>query len=371
MQKDDLETRLLQIEQEIENAQKEFADFKQNILTKISDIKAKKYVETPVKKIEIDVGDYIDSSEDSDNEPIKRKRFIHGIEDENLMKFLKLSDDEINMISNKPEDDIYNETEKSILKKQHDLEEFKKLDSKEYYCFINKQTYFYNEMCQTLCYHDKPFSLCKRCEGGGWNLCRKCTKIHGKYHNRGYCNQCFSNMFSLEKHNKSYKKREFAVIDFILKTFPNFNWAHDEKIELNYKTSNRRPDLILELSDRYIMIEIDEKQHKKYSIFDDKKRLEDISSYLKHGLKLIIIRFNPDNFFDHKGVRYKSCWKKCSIEKDMLIIEDKQKEWNYRLNILKKVIEKYLNPTILPSQDVITIKLFFDFFKSKNMKLHI
>jgi hypothetical protein len=53
------------------------------------------------------------------------------------------------------------------------------------------------------------------------------------------------------------------------------------------------------------------------------------------------------------------------------IFENKQKEWNYRLNILKKVIEKYLNPTILPSKNVITIKLLFDFFKSKNMKLHI
>ena len=60
-------------------------------------------------------------------------------------------------------------------------------------------------------------------------------------------------------------------IDFILKSFPQFNWAHDETLEFNDKTSTRRPDLILQLSNKCIIIEIDENQHKnkEYNILSD------------------------------------------------------------------------------------------------------
>ena len=328
---------------------------------------------TEPTKIHLLINDDAESSDENDSMPIKRERIIYEAKNSEYMKHLKLTEDEINMISNKSEDYIFNEKEKSILKKKQDLEEFQILDSKEYYCFLNDRTYFYNEMCHTLCYHDTIFSLCKKCEGAGWNLCRKCIKKYGKYNNRGYCGQCFSNKFPLEKHNESYKKKEFAVIDFILKSFPQFNWAHDETLEFNDKISTRRPDLILQLSNKCIIIEIDENQHKnkEYNILSERKRLNDILSYIQNDLKIIIIRFNPDNFYDFNCNYYRSCWKRYNKEKRMIIIDNKQKEWNYRLNILKKVVEKHLNINILPSKKVTIIKLFYDFFKSKNMKLHI
>jgi hypothetical protein len=163
------------------------------------------------------------------------------------------------------------------------------------------------------------------------------TSVSSKY--KGYCLFCFIHMFPNEQVTRNYKTKEIYVRDVILKYFPQskYSWFIDSKISDG--CSKRRPDLLLDLGHQIIIVEIDENQHLGYECICENKRIMEISRDLSHR-PVIFIRFNPDDYINIHGEHVKSCWK---INSKGICVIHNQEELDYRLQILKKQIEYWLN----------------------------
>ena len=111
----------------------------------------------------------------------------------------------------------------------------------------------------------------------------------------------------------------------------------EEHKKIQNGTSNRRPDLLLELDHQILIIEIDENQHKDYDCSCENKRLMQISQDLDHR-SIVFIRFNPDDYINSKGIKIKSSW--ILNKKGLLVIPDENKNnWNTRLQSLNNQIK--------------------------------
>lgn len=144
-----------------------------------------------------------------------------------------------------------------------------------------------------------------------------------------------------------YKSKEYYIIRHILDKYKHYDWKINKNINKNTAV---RPDMILDLDDRIIIIEIDENQHKSYK--NDNIRINKINDnfYYKN---VFIIRFNPDEYYS-KNILYQSCWSK---QNNRYIISDKQ-QLIYRLNELEKIINNCI--TCNSTEPIELIYLFYD-----------
>lgn len=173
----------------------------------------------------------------------------------------------------------------------------------------------------------------------------------------GYCSHCFRNLFPDDQRIKNYKTKEKSVADFILTSFPSFNWIVDKKIKDG--VSNRRPDLLLELDNRVLIIEIDEYQHSDYAEICENKRMMEL--FIDIGSKqLTIIRFNPDSYITYDNENIKSCWK-LNRKSNIVNIDTTEKEnWKIRLNILKDITNYWIKTK--SEKELNVIHLFYNDF---------
>jgi hypothetical protein len=155
--------------------------------------------------------------------------------------------------------------------------------------------------------------------------------------------------------SRNYKTKEYSVVEFVKTTFPNYNWIADKII--NGGCSKRRPDLLLDLSYQIIIVEIDENQHIDYDCSCENKRIMELSQDLGHR-PIVFIRFNPDDY-EKNGNVISSCW---SINKKGICVIKKSKnsEWTERLNVLKEVINYWINPDNITNKIIESIQLFYD-----------
>ena len=93
-------------------------------------------------------------------------------------------------------------------------------------------------------------------------------QVKDKYN--GYCYFCFIHMFPDSPITKNYKTKEKTVAEYITKTFPQYTWITDKKVQDG--CSKRRPDLLLDMGDQILIIEIDENQHTDYDCSCENKR---------------------------------------------------------------------------------------------------
>jgi hypothetical protein len=150
-------------------------------------------------------------------------------------------------------------------------------------------------------------------------------------------------MFPDDPQIRNYKTKEQSVVDFIKSRFPEFDWTTDRKIEDG--CSNRRPDMLLDLGYKVIIIEVDEYKHSSYTVECETRRLNDIS--LDLGCRPIqMIRFNPDAYTNSDFVKVSSCWAINGITKLMTLKKTKIAEWNNRLNTLESTIRADLDVSI-------------------------
>jgi hypothetical protein len=203
-----------------------------------------------------------------------------------------------------------------------------------------------NKICiynKKICIHNKNKYYCKKCDGR--NLCKSdwCeTNGYSKY--EGYCVPCFvNNPINQNKPSmKNYKTKEKEVVDKITKSFPDFTWVSDKKVQDG--CSRRRPDLLLDMGSHIIIVEIDENKHTAYDCSCENKRLMELSQDLQHR-PIVFIRFNPDKYINQDGILVDSCWKLSKLG-IMQIEKHKQSEWEARINILKEQIQYWIeNPT--------------------------
>jgi hypothetical protein len=172
----------------------------------------------------------------------------------------------------------------------------------------------------------------------------------------GYCAYCFINMFPDKPISRNYRTKERAVTYYILKEYPNYNWICDKRIQGGcYK---RRPDLMLDLGYKVIIIEVDENQHKSNDCSCENKRLMEISQDINNR-NLIVIRFNPDSYKTCENKTIKSCWK---INKGSGILTiSSQTNWNTRLKVLEETLKYWINNET--NKMLECIELFYDGFE--------
>jgi len=190
------------------------------------------------------------------------------------------------------------------------------------------------------CNHGKQKSKCKEC--GGSSLCKSSwCETYGNLKYEGYCVACFVNNPENQRkplmHN--YKTKEKEVVNQIIKTFTNFTWVSDKKVQDG--CSRRRPDLLLDMGTHIIIVEVDENKHTDYECSCEHKRLMELSQDLQHR-PIIFIRFNPDDYINQEGILIKSCWKLNKLGV-MQIMKTKEKEWEERVNILKQQIQYWID----------------------------
>ena len=205
-----------------------------------------------------------------------------------------------------------------------------------------------------ICEHKKRKSYCKKCGGG--QLCKNewCeTTKSTKY--EGHCMPCFVN--NPENLNKpamrNYKTKEKEVVEQVTKTFTNFTWVLDKKVQDG--CSRRRPDLLLDMGSHIVIVEVDENKHTDYDCSCEHKRLMELSQDLQHR-PIVFIRFNPDDYTNQNGELVKSFWKLNKLGV-MQIMKTKQKEWEERVESLKQQIKYWIdNPT---EKTIEIIELFY------------
>lgn len=174
-------------------------------------------------------------------------------------------------------------------------------------------------------------------------ISEKCNiRVHDdKY--KGYCFNCYKDIYPNEPSKSGIinnRTKEIYVSNYIIKEFSDYEFIINKTIIGG--TSNKRPDILLDLEDRTIIIEIDEHQHKKHDDYsNDINRLYEISNDI-YNKSLICIRFNPDGY---KNINKKetSCWGNRKDKNNVKIFSIvKQAEWDKRLLKLKKTLNEYI-----------------------------
>lgn len=99
--------------------------------------------------------------------------------------------------------------------------------------------------------------------------------------------------FVCEDCNAIRNKKEYAIISQ-LRARIRTRFEYNTSSMLN-KCDKLRPDVFFELNKHCVIVEIDEKQHKGYSIPCECSRISKIVSGIG-GLSVILIRFNPDEY---------------------------------------------------------------------------
>jgi len=178
----------------------------------------------------------------------------------------------------------------------------------------------------------------------------ECDKRPYHKHSKGFCCTCFHNKYPNIVYDRNNKTKERLIVNHIVKRFPDFKFILDKAIG----PKNHRPDILLELDDRVIIIEIDENQHKGYNK-DELLRLDTIQKAINK--KVICIRFNPDSFIKD-NVKTSSCFK---LNDDKILEVVKKNELDNRLKHLCKYIKKYSSDDYkLKKHNIKTRKLYFD-----------
>jgi hypothetical protein len=106
----------------------------------------------------------------------------------------------------------------------------------------------------------------------------------------------------------------------------------------------------------FIIIEVDEFQHKSY----DKDAETARNNFIWEGLgkkPIVIIRFNPDGYISSNGKQRSSPWKK-DKNGNTLIKEDRYDIWKDRMNVLTNTIKVWLDK--IPNENIIVKKLYYD-----------
>jgi len=203
-----------------------------------------------------------------------------------------------------------------------------------------------------ICKHDKYKSHCKEC--GGSALCKSahCPTVGIPKYN-GFCMPCCLSVHPEIEVSRNYKTKENDVVARIKQSFPSFTWVADKKVTDG--CSRRRPDLLVDMGSHVVIVEVDENKHTDYDTTCEHKRLMELSQDVHHR-PIIFIRFNPDAYTDQDGKTVKSCWKMNKLGV-MQVPKSQQKEWDKRIDTLKKQIQFCIDT---PSEKTIDIiELFY------------
>ena len=181
------------------------------------------------------------------------------------------------------------------------------------------------------CKHNIGKQDCPKCNTNiACKLCKYTNIKHSSY--KPFCSGCYYYLNPNLECFRQYKLKENLMVDEIKKKFPNLNITYDRRI-YSKCSSNKRPDIRIELYTCSIILECDEFQHKRESKECELKRMQLIYEDLGNR-PIIFIRFNPDNYINKKGVKIRSCFTK---DKKL-----NKSEWKKRIKLLLERVNYYI-----------------------------
>ena len=166
--------------------------------------------------------------------------------------------------------------------------------------------------------------------------CLLCPTFASNKLYKGYCYRCFIHTYPDNTIVRNHKTKERTVADYIKEHFSCYDISFDKRIEGG--CSARRPDVLIDLGHRVIIIEIDENQHGTYDCSCENKRIMQLFEDTGNR-PMTFVRFNPDQYFDHKEKSVSSCWGITKVSGLCVVKDGKKKEWDMRLNVLKEHLE--------------------------------
>jgi hypothetical protein len=183
-----------------------------------------------------------------------------------------------------------------------------------------------------------------------------CTTLISNPKYRGNCRFCFMNKYPDEPIGRNYKTKETNIKDHIVLHFNDMTWVWDKRVQDG--CSQRRPDLLCDLGDTILIVEIDENQHTDYDSTCEIARMNELSTDV-YFRPIIMIRFNPDDYYNALGEKVKSCW---TLGKDGIvkITKKNEKQWNGRLLNLTNTIEMCKTMRRNNDEMIKVISLFYD-----------
>jgi hypothetical protein len=189
----------------------------------------------------------------------------------------------------------------------------------------------------------------------------------------GRCVRCFCASFPDDpraaRARSSVHVREHATTDELKKHFPDYNWVFDKTFShrtfLVGVSTRFRPDARTTQGERVIIIEIDEQSHRGYLCAKEREREE---SFVKQNRNktVVMIRFNPDEYTDYKGVRHPSCFTRATNEREVPHVPSKRKaDWQARIQELANTVRNVLDPKFplppkQPDRPLLICELFYD-----------
>ena len=190
---------------------------------------------------------------------------------------------------------------------------------------------------------------------------KKCLSIscNKRAVKRKFCNECY-NLLNIIEPLDNTRIKERAVVEYIINSLPEYTWHHNKAIT----KYNFRPDMMLKLENKIILIEVDEHQHCCYLGRRERQRINLIARAYDDK-KIIIIRFNPDEYSNKENINILSCW---YHNKEKNILEIREDELRERMRVLKDTIIKY----IVTDYDatLTTVKLFYNCAR-QNLKTNL
>jgi hypothetical protein len=176
-------------------------------------------------------------------------------------------------------------------------------------------------------------------------LCRDhsvngCGTFGGKG-TRGYCARCFAHRFPEDRRARFVRSKELAVARFLRESFPEVTWSFDRRIEGG--CSRRRPDAFVHLGSHALSIETDEGEHagEAYScLCEHRKMMEHFQD--AGGVPHVFVRFNPDAYVDHAGVKRPGCWDRTPKTQEPRVAPRRREAWEARLETLRATVARHL-----------------------------
>lgn len=214
------------------------------------------------------------------------------------------------------------------------------LDDKLYckYCKTDEMKNIKARMCQKCNLHQPVFNFKNEKKGIFCNSCKldnmidvvnpKCIScgLFTVSRKKQYCVYC------TPKSDKYQKTHEMKVVNFLEKN--EIKFTHNKSI--GYTCGGFRPDISIDSNTHFVIVEIDENQHKQYEQKCEIIRMLNIHQAI--GMKCVFLRYNPDIF------RIKNRARKID---DVI-----------RLNNLLEEVKKHMQK--IPEQDITVYKLYYD-----------
>jgi hypothetical protein len=150
-----------------------------------------------------------------------------------------------------------------------------------------------------ICKHEKQCSHCRICSPNSKYFCLECHYTTGNKKYKGYCVPCYVYKFPDDpiSNEARLKHAELKVKAFLAIEFPGI-FTHNSRIWLGDCSAPYRRfiDFYVIIGNTLFVIEVDERQHRRYDIADEQARINEILHNIGVDKKMVFIRYNPDSY---------------------------------------------------------------------------